>query len=277
MLYHFVVGSHAAAAIAASIAPENAQQEQVVVLNDLLHVGPLQKEEGQSFSALRSSFWQEVMPHDKASTAVNDLEKTLAITTALSKNPNDAVWFWMAPIPADVCAYYWLTVYLGKHKNRFSLINIAGLPFLDPNGKVFYPKTFAEILPKELNKARKLARIVTPAEIETDREEWQKLVSENAGMRTLEGGKKLAARSIDYYDQLLLSYCSSQFQKAHKVINQAMSKQFMPTGDLWLGWRLRQMAHTGRLQLQGDAGKTLRDFEVKLPHETAVAETVAAS
>jgi hypothetical protein len=34
---------------------------------------------------------------------------------------------------------------------------------------------------------------------------------------------------------------------------------------VYLGWRLRELAAAGQLELQGDTTKTLRDFEVKLP------------
>src|SRR5690606_6246411 len=131
---------------------------------------------------------------------VDDLEKLMNVSTALHNNENAQAWFWMAPWPADVCAYHWMIKYLAQYKDRFFLVHIANLPFLDENGKVFYPKNISEILPKELVKARKLARPVTPAEVEIDGEEWRKLTTENGGIRTHEGGKKLTSRNEDYYD-----------------------------------------------------------------------------
>ena len=44
------------------------------------------------------------------------------------------------------------------------------------------------------------------------------------------------------------------------------------TGDLYLGWRLRKMVDIGRLQVQGETNKTLKDFEVKLPGDGADAQ-----
>jgi hypothetical protein len=49
------------------------------------------------------------------------------------------------------------------------------------------------------------------------------------------------------------------------VVSQALAKFNIPTGDMYLGWRLRKMAEAGKLQLQGDVTKTLKDFDVKLP------------
>ena len=44
-----------------------------------------------------------------------------------------------------------------------------------------------------------------------------------------------------------------------------LAKFNLPPGDLYLGWRLRKMAEAGKLELQGDTAKSLKDFEVKLP------------
>jgi hypothetical protein len=264
MIYHIVVGDVAATPLQEAVMSEPSMQGEVVVLKDILHVGPLQKEEGSSFSALRSGFWQQVVRNEKNPIEVDDMERLLEISNAMYKDESIQVWFWMAPAPADVTAYHWMLPYLSKHMGRFHLVNIANLPFLDENGKVFYPKSIGEILPKELVKARKLARQVTFAEVEVDGEEWRKLVEENAGIRTHGGGKKLASQNEEYYDSQLLSFCSHQFQKSHKIVNQAINKYGIPTGDLYLGWRLKSMANNGKLLLQGDVNKTLRDFEVKL-------------
>lgn len=265
MIYHFVVGDEAAKPLQEAIDQEPSMAGEVVVLRDVLSVGPLQKADGQTFSELRSAFWQDVTGSDKIQIVVDDMERLLEISKAMYDDPEIKAWCWMAPIPADVCAYHWLLHYMSKHMGRFFLINIAGLPFLDENGKVFYPKSLSYILPKEIIKARKLARPVTPPEVEVDGEEWRRLVQEDTGIRTAEGGKKLLSRSEDFYDKILLGFCTQQFQKASKIINAAIAKHGVPTGDAYLGWRLRKMAETGQIKLQGDTNKTLKDFDVKLP------------
>jgi hypothetical protein len=279
MIYHIVVGDLAAVPLNEAVLTETALAGEVVVMKDILHVGPIQKTEGQSFSELRTEFWHQVIPQDK-DLKVDDMERLLEISNALYKDETAQVWFWMAPGPADVCAYHWMLPYLGKHMGRFYLLNIANLPFLNEAGKVFYPKSIGEILPKELVKARKLARPVTPAELEVDGEEWRKLVEDNAGIRTHGGGKKLASQPETYYDNQLVSFCSHQFQKASRIVSQALNKFGMPTGDVHLGWRLRKLAESGALMLQGNVMKELKDFEVKLPggnaEQAPAAEETAA-
>ena len=265
MIYHIVTGDIAAVPLREAISAEPSMEGEVIVMKDVLSVGPLQKEEGQKFSELRSAFWQQVVNNEKMPVVVDDTERLSQVSIELSKNEDAKVWLWLAPWPADVATYLWSLKYLGAYAGRFYVVNIAGLPFLDENGKVFYPKSIGEIKPRELIKARRLARLVTAAELEVDGEEWNKLVKENSGLRTHEGGKKLASKSETHYDNQLLSFCSQQYQKASRIVTQALSKFNIPTGDLYLGWRLRKMAEADKLNLQGDVTKMLKDFDVRLP------------
>ena len=61
-----------------------------------------------------------------------------------------------------------------------------------------------EIQPKELLKAKKLARPITMSEFEVDPDEWKKLCAENATVRILEGGKKIVSREETFYDSEIM-------------------------------------------------------------------------
>ncbi len=263
MIWHIVTGDMAAAPLNAAI-EQSGVDDKVIVIKDVLSVGPLQKAEGQKFSEMRSAFWNDVINHEKTPVEADDMERLLQLTLDATKDETAQVWIWTAPSPSDMCTYLWTLKYLGKLRGRLYIVSIAGLPFLDENGKLFFPKGLGEVTAKEVIKARKLARLVTPAELELDSEEWERLVNENGGIRTLEGSKKIVSRSEEHYDNLLLAACNSQYQKASKVIHQAMTKTFIPTGDTYLGWRLRKMAEKGAIHMQGDVTKGLKDFEVKL-------------
>jgi len=247
-LIHLIVGDATAKPLLEAVAMEEALQGEVVVLKDILHVGPL-KTEGMTFSEGRSHFWNKVIPEGQPEAKVNDLERLMEVSSRLSNDERLKIWFWMAPTPADITAYFWLLHFLKKHQGRFSVININGLPFLDSNGKLFYPESIGHIPPKELVKARKLARVTTPSEWETDADEWPRLVEENAGLRLHQGGKRLAAQPIDHYDILLQSLITAQPQKAAKIAGLAIGKHKLPTGDLFLLWRLRAMAEEGKIEL----------------------------
>ena len=263
MTYHFVVGDLAAKPLLDAFLDQ--EDAVVVVLKDILNVGPIIKDEGQSFSEMRSAFWQTIAPNDKQEFILNDMEQLLEISKKMYEDETIVAWCWMAPLPADVCAYYWLLYYLSKHKSRFLVINIAGLPFLNDSGKLYFPKSIAELSAKEIVKATKLARAVTPSEIEVDLYEWKQLQAHNAAIRTMAGGKLIKNQAVDFYDNQLLAQCSNSFQKSQRIIHAAIGKENnIPTGDLYLAWRLRELAELGTLQIQGENGKSAKDCEVKL-------------
>lgn len=270
MIYHLVVGDEAATPLRAAFQTTLSSEQEIVVLRDLLNVGPLLKEEeGQKFSVMRSQFWQSILPPSKEAIVVDDLERLLIISNEFYKEEKHTVYFWMAPTAPDIVTYYWLLFYLKNHRERFYVVNVGGLPFIDEQGKLFYPKNISEIPSKELIKARKLARIITPSEMEVDIDEWEKIKTENAAIRTHEGGKKILSQQEGFYDSLLMSFCSHQYQKASKIIRQTLNKYALPTGDLYLGFRLKQLALQGQLTLQGDTSKAINEWDVKLVEVTA--------
>jgi hypothetical protein len=78
---------------------------------------------------------------------------------------------------------------------------------------------------------------------------------------------------VDFYDNQLLAQCSKSFQKSQKIIQAAIGKEnIIPTGDLYLAWRLRELAAIGTLQIQGENGKSSKDFEVKLYEASSTEE-----
>ncbi|MBS1781446.1 MAG: DUF1835 domain-containing protein [Bacteroidetes bacterium] len=267
MMYHFVVGDMAADPLSKAVEMEPSLNGNVIALKDLLHLGPLKKQEEQTFSQMRGAYWQQILG-EKNEVDVPDMERLLQVSGEMFKNPEIKACFWMAPTASDVCAYFWLLFYLSKHANRFLVVNISGLPFLDEQGKLFYPKNISSILPRELVKARRLARVITPSEMEVDKDEWEKLVSSNAPLRVHEHGKKLSDQSEAFYDNQLLSLCIASFQKASKIVRQTTLKFAIPTGDIWLGWRLKMLVASGALIAQGNLDRPLNEFDLCLPGES---------
>ena len=84
------------------------------------------------------------------------------------------------------------------------------LPFINDKGQIFYPSWLNEIQPSEFLKAKKLARPVTLSEFEIDPDEWKKLCDENAMVRILEGGKKIAGKEETFYDSEILKNLTTE-------------------------------------------------------------------
>lgn len=226
-------------------AQDDSDKFELLVLQDELHIGPLQTD-GASFADTRYRFHCSLSEND-ISDALPDLDRLMAISTRLSNNEDSRLCFWMGANAKDVCAYYWLLHYLKKHSGKLSVINIAGLPFLNDNHQLFYPLFIADIPAKEVRKTLKLQRQITPSEWETDVFEWKQLREQNSDIRLLSNGKKIGNRPIDYFDDVLLRHCSQQPKKQSNIIQQTLQDIKFQVPGTFLQYRLRYLAQSGKI------------------------------
>jgi hypothetical protein len=94
-------------------------------------------------------------------------------------------------------------------------------------------------------------------------------MNENAMVRILEGGKKIAGKEEDFYDEDILKALTAEWQKGNRAMNNILSKMKMKTGDVFLLWRMKKLAEAGKVEINGDTSKGWKDFEVKLKTEAA--------
>ncbi len=242
---------------------------QVVQIKDDYAVGPLLNGYLGEGRALRNEWWKTLLTgteyEGKAESGEVDDFKTVAeLSGTMSRDENEKIWIWMAQNQHDVCGYYWLLHFLKQFQGRVFVLYLNNLPFINEKGGIFYPSWISEIPVSEFRKAKKLARVITPSELEVDPDEWKKLSEENGLVRILEGGKKIVTKEADFYDKDILSNCTSDWQKAQRVINNTLNRMKIKTGDVFLGWRLKELAGNGKLEVNGDMGRPWKEFEVKL-------------
>ena len=242
-------------------------QGEVLQVEDDYAVGPLKDIYTEEGIAARRAWWKEVLSGTDQEKKVDEGEvddnKLIAfIIGRLQNNEEEKVWIWAAQNKHDVSGYYWLISQLKDFQGRIYILYLNNLPFINEKGQLFYPEWISTIQPKEMTKAKKLARLVTPSEFEVDPDEWTKLCNEEKGVRLLEGGKKLGQKDYDFYDADLRNFITGDWQKANKVINQFLSKNKHTTGDMYLLWRLKQLIATDLYDVQGEL-KNLKDFELK--------------
>lgn len=237
-------------------------------IRDDFAVGPLAALDTEEGWAARNAWWKELLensPYDAAIASEIDDRKTVQqLIDRLTENPDEQIWIWMGQNQHDVCGYYWLMPQLRAFQGRVMILYMNNLPFINEKGQLFYPSWLHEIQPKELIKARILCRPITLSEFEVDPDEWKKLVEENATVRMLEGGKKIAGKGEDFYDAELLKNVTADWQKATRVLTNTLNRMKIKTGDVFLMWRMKELIKNGRLEVTGDTGKTWKDFDIRL-------------
>lgn len=242
-------------------------QGPVILLNDDYAVGPLDCIYSDDGMAARRKWWREILLGTEFEklldqAAIDDAQTVTQLLDQLQNNPGEVLWIWAAQNQHDVSGYYWLVSQLKNLQGRIYLLYLNNLPFLNEKGQLFYPTNISQILPREMIKAKKLARLITTSEMEVDPDEWIRLCNENKGVRILEGGKKILQKDYDCFDAELKSFITNDWQKAGKIIHQYQQKARHKTGDSYLLWRLKQLLLTDMYDVQGEVSN-LKDFEIK--------------
>jgi hypothetical protein len=239
----------------------------IVEIKDDYAVGPLGNLNSPEGWQERRDWWKsllELSPYMEQLDMVDDKMALHNLKQKLGEGSED-VWLWMGQNQHDVCGYYWLMSQLKDYQGRIFVLYLNNLPFLNEKGSLYYPTAIHEILPKEILKAKKLARPITLSEFEVDPDEWKKLCNENAFVRILEGGKKIVSKEEKFYDKEVLSAITGDWQKLNKVFMNMFGKMKIKTGDVFLAWRMRKLGEEGKIELQGDWTKSVwKEVQVKL-------------
>lgn len=277
-MIHIVFEQPNVTALEKAIELDESLQGEIVEIKDDFAVGPLGDIYHTEGYQARRSWWENLLEHSPYTDTVNIVDDKLAVHNLLKKldeQPEAEAWIWMGQNAHDVCSYYWLMPQLKDYQGRIQVLYLNNLPFINEKGSIFYPTHLHEIQPKEFLKAKKLARPITLSEFELDPDEWKKLCNENALVRFLEGGKKIVSKDVDFYDKDLLAYLNGAM-KLSKLIYTALGKMKVKTGDVFLVWRIKEMAAAGKLELTGDWSKGWKEVIVKFPGAAEITDTTEA-
>lgn len=247
---------------------EASLQGEIFEIKDDFAVGPLLNIDTEEGWKAREDWWRSLLqdsPYgEKTVGSFDDRETVKKIKEVLEANPDTEAWIWMGQNQHDVMGYYWLMPQLREFQGKVMILYLNNLPFINEKGQLFYPWGIHEILPKEAVKAKRLARAITLSEYEVDPDEWKKLSDENAMVRTLEGGKKIANKEVDYYDSELMKNITGDWQKAWRVLSNTLNRMKVKTGDVFIMWRMKELIAAEKIEVTGEPSKGWKEFEVKL-------------
>ncbi len=242
-------------------------QGDVIQIKDDFAVGPIINIYETEGYQQRRDWWKELLQYSPYTEQLDIVDDKMTVHNLLKQLNEDTaleLWIWMGQNQHDVSGYYWLMSQLKDYQGRVQVLYLNNLPFINEKGGIFYPSFLHEIQPKEFLKAKKLARPITLSEFEIDPDEWKKLCNENAGVRLLEGGKKIVSKGYNNYDKEMLTVITGEPQKLQKVLNTIFTKTKTKTGDVFLVWRLRKLAEDGTIEIIGNWEKGWKEIVVKL-------------
>ncbi len=253
-MFHILFEPRAAEALNAAMDLELSLEGEIVVLNDDLSLGPLSDLETPEGRQARTQWLVKVTGADPAagSVAENDGAALQQVLDRMVEEEFDQIWLWVAPNAKDLTGYFALTPKLAAFSGRIFIVSLNNLPFINEKGAVFYPTSLADIPAREFVKARKLTRMVTPAEFETDPDEWTLISQGGKNLRIWEGSRKLKQEPDDFYDERIRKSITGEWQKANRIVHQSLAKTERMPADSFVHWRLNEMQHAGLLEKQGE-------------------------
>jgi hypothetical protein len=241
---------------------------EIVQVKDDFAVGPLKDIDTEEGWQARLEWIKNQLvgsPYKETLIGSFDDRQTVSdLKEKLLSSEDEQVWIWMGQNQHDVCGYYWLMSQLKDFQGRIMTLYLNNLPFINEKGHIFYPSWLHEIQPKEFIKAKKLARPITSSEFEVDPDEWKRICDENASVRILEGGKKIAGKEESFYDNELVKNITAEWQKATRVLTNTLHRMKIKTGDLFLMKRMRALIENGKIESMGDLTKAWKEFDVRL-------------
>lgn len=248
---HIVTGTEQAQHIAAAFGEFNVADAEVLAITDDFSYGPLRQRE-TPFSLLRNQFWNGLKNDLNNSYEIRDLENILALLNRSQEAENGlTLHFWMSDRAAELLTYYFLLHYLKPLTGQLHIININGLPFLNDDLQLFYPRSFTEINARGIIKALKLSRLITASETEADGDEWKFFQQHPGTVRILSGGKQVAVHEAHYYDEKILEAVTLQPQKKWARIWPQVKPQANEFDLLVLNDRLQQLIQASRIKVEG--------------------------
>ena len=243
-------------------------QGEVIEIKDEWGVGPLKNIDTEEGWQKRINWWKDLIagsPYEKNMGTFDDRETVKSIKEKLDAGETLEAWIWMGQNQHDVTGYYWLMPQLRSYQGRVMILYLNNLPFINEKGQIFYPWSVHDILPKEVVKAKKLARPVTLSEFEVDPDEWKKISDENATVRILEGGKKIVGKEDSFYDNEILKNITNEWQKATRVLSNTLHRMKIKTGDVFIMWRMKHLINDGKIETLGDVNAGWKEFDVRKP------------
>ena len=255
-------------------------QGEIFEIKDEWGVGPLNDLDSEEGWNARLEWWRQLLidpPYgEKLVGSFDDRETVKEIKSKLDDDNSSEAWIWMGQNQHDVTGYFWLMRQFKDYQGRIMILYLNNLPFINEKGQLFYPTAMHEIQPKEAVKAKKLARPITLSEFEVDPDEWKRLSEENAPVRILEGGKKIAGKDETFYDGEVMKNVTTEWQKAWRVLSNTLHRMKIKTGDVFLMWRMKELIAQGRIEVLGDVSKGWKEFDLRLQgqqqQETAESE-----
>jgi hypothetical protein len=221
------------------------RRKRVVDFSDDLSWGPIARED---FGA-RQAWLNKSLPWDASPDSIDEgwdwiADEPQNFLSKLAHSNKHLVW--VAPQNAkELCGLHWYIDHFGGEKASFIFVD-QGIPG-SWNGKA--PQGLGELYAEQFQYLLANAERQAWDQKRHPKGHWAKLCNDATNLRVAMHGTAISV-SDNFFDDLILQYCSPEWGKLMYVVGEAMitlRDASYSVGDSFLKWRLRRLEVSGKI------------------------------
>jgi len=255
---HIGYGDSATACLNEAILNHGLPGVKAIPSRDDFTQGPIPQHSNITDFQVRISYWEslyQVLGYHQ------DVRKFFLESIRLLQNLQaDQITLWVGDSCHDLLATAWLLAFLKEQQSDWQMIDLAKLPeALLPNGEAVV--NVALYSPHELSTLYEYRQPLSQEKIKAFANLWDMASKTNSTYRIKENDK-IRAVDEDYFDTHILSFLSSDFIPATKVIGNILIDNPFNLSDTTIEWNIRKMIRDGRVAYQGTLA-SFKDYSIR--------------
>jgi len=259
---HITFGSPAASKLKESFEINAELKGEVLPLTEDLSIGPLKQIHDNEGQVKRKAWLSKIAANtsDLPYLLESDLDKYELIRSNLGTRD---IYIWCGSDSNSHIGYLKLMSEIPNFPDRIFLLDYPEM-IQYPIG--IFPFLHIGLLSaSEIGKLNKYFRPLSYKEKNILVNAWLEISKTNSVLRVIEESK-IVNVGEDYFDQMLVSYCTNDCKKSAWIVGEVLVEVFdrwQTANDSFLNWRLKELVKMGKLDYEGTLNE-MRDYSVKL-------------
>lgn len=244
----------------------NFEETEIVELQDDLCIGPIRDLDTSGGLDQRKNWLTQIFSERefkiKMLDAVGgDLEKIRSVAERIDCYRN--LYVWAGVNASERIAAARLMALLPETGVPVYMADFGGVAVPNIHGETAYPKSLMQTAPFQVEEVARHFRLLDAAGRKTWKNLWRTMLEQESLLRTAGPDGQIRHRELDYLDAFLLANVGSDYKDAAWAIGYTLVNTDFATGDSFLNWRLKYLAHSGVISYRGKLNE-IRDYEVSL-------------
>lgn len=231
---------------------------QLICLEDCLNLGPICDLDSVEEIEKRNNWLSKVF---EVPTYVNgDIE---AIKSFIENYKNEKIYLWTGHAASEIINTARLLYRLQPKNNNVFVFDFSNFSMKNIHGEIVYPRCLNATGLSQVDEVEKHFHQLTDEDVSKFKKLWKKVKFGNSLLWILDKNGQIVEKEETYFDSLLLSYCTHEFQHPARIIGYTLCDVDFNIGDLYLHYRMKQLVLMNKLEICGKLEK-MQDYKVKL-------------